>query len=55
MSVPEAAKLLLYKTALNGPAPRVPSPKLRLVGVRTSYKHFSLIFPEYLEFWTPLQ
>ena len=30
-------------------------PQLRPVGVRTSYIFFSLIFPEHLEFWTPLQ
>ena len=28
--------------------------QLRLVGVRTSYIHFSLIFPEHPVFWTPL-
>ena len=49
-----AAQLLLYKTALNGPAPCVPSPSW-LVGVRTSYIYFSLIFPEHPKFWTPLQ
>ena len=35
-----SAKLLLFKTTPNGPAPCVPSPKLRLVGVRTSYIYF---------------
>ena len=49
-----AAQLLLYKTALNGPAPRVQSPMLRLVqwGHPT---YIFLIFPGHLEFWTPLQ
>ena len=47
-----AAQLLLCKTALNGPAPCVPSPSWGLVGVgggvlRTSYIFFSNIS------WTP--
>ena len=41
-----SAKLLLYKTALNGPAPCVPSPSSDW-GVRTSYIFFSNIS------WTP--
>ena len=49
-----AALLLLYKTALNGPAPCVLFPKLRLVGMRTPYIFFSN-FPGHLEFWTPLE
>ena len=32
-----------------------PFPQLRLVGVKTSYVFFFLIFPGHLEFWTPLQ
>ena len=32
-----------------------PIPQLRLVGVRTSYIYFFLIFPGHPEFWTPLQ
>ena len=32
-----------------------PIPQLRLVGVRTSYIFFSLIFPKHPEFWTPFQ
>ena len=48
-----AAKLLLYKTALNGPAPRVPSPSSGLWGWGHPIYIF-LIFPGHLEFWTPL-
>ena len=32
-----------------------PIPQLRLVGVKTSYVFFFLVFPGHLEFWTPLQ
>ena len=32
-----------------------PIPQLRLVGVRTSYIYFFLIFPEHREFWIALQ
>ena len=46
------AKLLLYKTALNGPAPCIPSPNSDLWG----WGHpIFLIFPGHPEFWTPLQ
>ena len=37
------------------PCSMCPFPQLRLVGVKTSYIYFSLIFPEHPEFWTPLQ
>ena len=49
-----AAQLLLYKTALNGPAPCVPSPSSGLWGWGHPIYIF-LIFPGHLEFWTPLQ
>ena len=49
-----AAQLLLCKTALNGPAPCVPSPSSGLWGWRHPIYIF-LIFPGHLEFWTPLQ
>ena len=42
-----ATKLLLPKTALNGPVPCVPSPLAEACGVRISYIHFSNIS------WTP--
>ena len=48
------AKLLLCKTALNSPAPFVPSPSSDLWG----WGHpifFFLVFPGHPEFWTPLQ
>ena len=41
-------KNLLFKTTLCGPVPYVPSPQLRLVGVRTSHIYF---FPNIS--WTP--
>ena len=37
------------------PCSMCPFHQLRLVGVRASYIYFFLIFPGYLEFWTPLQ
>ena len=37
------------------PCSMCPIPQLRLVGVRTSYIHFFLIFPEHPEFWIALQ
>ena len=49
-----AAQLLLYKIALNGPAPCVPSPSSGLWGLGHPIYVF-LIFPGHLEFWTPLQ
>ena len=48
------AQLLLYKTALNGPAPCVPSPSSDLWGWGHPIYIF-LIFPGHVEFWTPLQ
>ena len=50
-----ATQLLLYKTALNGPVPCVPSPSSGLWGWGHPIYFFSLIFPEHPEFWTPLQ
>ena len=44
----------LYKTALNGPSPCVPSPSSGLWGWGHPIYIF-LIFPGHLEIWTPLQ
>ena len=49
-----AAQLLLCKTALNGPAPCVPSPSSGLWGWGHPI-YICLIFPGHLEFWAPLQ
>ena len=49
-----AAPLLLYKTALKGSAPCVPSPLSDLWGWGHPIYIF-LIFPGHLEFWSPLQ
>ena len=49
-----AAKLLLCKTALNGPVPCVPSPLAQACGGEDILYIF-LIFRGHLEFWTPLQ
>ena len=48
-----SCKLLLPKTALNGPVPCVPSPLAQACGGEDILYIF-LIFPGHLEFWTPL-
>ena len=55
MTVPGVScKLLLPKTALNGPVPCVPSPPVQTYRGEDILYIF-LIFPGHLEFWTPLQ
>ena len=48
------AKLLLGKTALNGPVPCVPSP-LAQACEGEDILYIFLTFPGHFEFWTPLQ
>ena len=56
MTMPEVScKAVAVQNSFQWPCSMCPFPQLRLVGVRTSYIYFSLIFPEYPEFWAPLQ
>ena len=48
-------KTIAIQNNSQGPCSMRPIPQLRLVGVRTSYVYFFLIFPGDPEFWTPLQ
>ena len=56
MTMPEVScTAVAVQNSSQWPCSMCPFPQLRLVGVRTSYIYFSLIFPEHPEFWTPLQ
>ena len=56
MTMPEVScTAVAVQNSSEWPCSMCPFPQLRLVGVRTSYMYFSLIFPEHPEFWTPLQ
>ena len=55
MTMPEVSCKVVVQNSSEWPCFLCPIPPLRLAGVRTSYIYFSLIFPEYPEFWTPLQ
>ena len=50
-----SCKAVAMQNSSEWPCSMRPFPQLRLVGVRTSYIYFFLIFPGHLELWTPLQ
>ena len=56
MTMPEViCTAVAIQNSSEWPCSKCPFPQLRLVGVKTSYVFFFLIFPGHLEFWTPLQ
>ena len=56
MTMPEVScKAVAVQNSSEWPCSMCPFPQRRLVGVRTSYIYFSLIFPGHPEFWTTLQ
>ena len=56
MTMPEVScTAVAIQNSSQWPCSTCPIPQLRLVGVRTSYIYFSLIFPGHSEFWTLFQ